>query len=78
MVNWHEKLFLLDQYFPYFLLIYGFFVCLAIETPALQKIAKENPKAIFQLEKKRWLAWTCLIFGGLWSLQNLWLYSPGL
>lgn len=65
----------LDFIFPFFVLGYGILMVMALEMPALQKIAKERfPDNIRnQMHSHRILAWVSLIVGCFWSLQNIWI-----
>lgn len=48
---------------------------LALETPALQKLAEKRlPDGIkTQLNNNRIFAWISLVIGCFWSVQNIWL-----
>ncbi len=65
----------LDLIFPFFVFAYGAMVTFVLTWPPLVRIA-EN-RLPFDLQKQllahRWLALVCLIVGGLWSLQVMWL-----
>ncbi|MGE0631500.1 MAG: hypothetical protein AB7O96_03780 [Pseudobdellovibrionaceae bacterium] len=65
----------LDFVFPFFVLAYGIFMVLALETPALQKLAEKRlPDGIkTQLNNNRIFAWISLVIGCFWSVQNIWL-----
>ena len=72
----------IDFYFPFFVLAYGFIMCMVLYSPlvsgGLQERLKESgfelPRALYvQIKSHRVLGLICLIVGALWSLQNLWL-----
>jgi hypothetical protein len=63
----------LDFYFPFLVFFYGLVVSFVLEIPTLVAIArKELPSQYATLMSHQKLAWISLVFGGLWSLQNLW------
>ena len=64
----------LDFLFPFFVLGYGAIVTVVLHMPIMAR-AEEllPPDWVGQLRAHRWLAFGCLIVGGLWSLQNIWL-----
>lgn len=65
----------LDFIFPFVVLAYGFLVTFVLSLPALVQIAEQRlPEPLLkQLMGHRFLAMICLVVGGVWSLQNLWL-----
>jgi hypothetical protein len=72
-MDWHEKILALDRLFPFFLLIYGFFVLLVLELPFFQRVLEAQSHSAFgTLKNRRALAWFSLVLGAFWSLQNLW------
>ena len=64
----------LDFFFPFFVFAYGALVTIALNIPALEKIANEKfpQELLAQLRGHRFLAGICLLIGTVWSLQNLW------
>ncbi|MCB0420968.1 MAG: hypothetical protein KDD61_08230 [Bdellovibrionales bacterium] len=65
----------LDSYFPMLIFTYGAIMTLTLNWPQLLKIAEERfPEDLLkQMLGHRYLALFSLIFGGLWTLQNIWL-----
>jgi hypothetical protein len=65
----------LDLIFPFVIFGYGAIMTGVLNTPALTELAEKRlPYAMRQqLTAHRGLGLFCLIAGGLWSLQNLWL-----
>lgn len=65
----------LDLLFPYLCFAYGFLMTVALNIPALAEIADERfpHHVVQQWRAHRGLALFCLVVGGLWILQNLWL-----
>lgn len=65
----------LDLIFPFFVFAYGAVMTLVLNTPLLSELAETRlPYAMSQqLKAHRGLGLICLIVGGAWSLQNLWL-----
>jgi len=65
----------LDFIFPFIVLAYGALITFVLNTPALIKIAEKrlNHDLLKQMNAHRQLAFVCLIIGGIWSLQNLWV-----
>jgi hypothetical protein len=63
----------LDFYFPFLVFAYGLLISIALQIPALLKIADDRLPRHFvtQLKGHSALAWICLIVGSLWSLQNI-------
>ena len=75
-MSWHENISELDRLFPFFLLIYGFFVLSVLEIPFFQRVLEAQTHSVFSaLKSRRTLAWCSLVIGALWSMQNLWLYN---
>lgn len=65
----------LDFYFPFFVFFYGLVINFLLEIPYLVALAQKNmPSQYATFEKHRKIAILSLYVGGLWSLQNLWLY----
>lgn len=65
----------LDAFFPFFVFFYGALITFVLHVPALVEISEQRmpPQVHAQLKAHRLLAIVCLVVGGLWSLQNLWL-----
>ena len=65
----------LDLCFPFFVFAYGAIITLALNSPALRELAEHKLPATVrqQMQAHRALALFCLLAGGLWSLQNIWL-----
>ncbi len=64
----------LDFYFPFFIFFYGLLMMIVLEVPHLVALAKKEMPAQYSLfEKHRKIALFSFYFGGLWSLQNIWL-----
>ena len=65
----------LDLLFPFVVTAYGAAMTFVLNTPALVELAETRlPYAVNQqIKGHRGLALICLVAGGLWSLQNLWL-----
>lgn len=65
----------LDFYFPFFVMTYGLMVTVVLSLPTLVRLAEQrlSEPILRQLMGHRMLALVCLVCGGLWSLQNLWL-----
>ena len=65
----------LDFIFPFIVLAYGFIMTVSLNSNFLVKIANEKfpPQLVQQMNMHRGLGLVCLLVGGLWSLQNLWL-----
>jgi hypothetical protein len=68
----------LDLLFPFFVFAYGAMVTFVLNAPRLMTFAEELLPAdlVRQLSGHRILALVCLVGGGVWSLQNLWLSEP--
>ena len=64
----------LDWIFPFIVLAYGVLMQLVLQVPVFQNLAKEQLPEVLQerLQLHRGLSWVCLIFGALWSMQNIW------
>jgi hypothetical protein len=69
----------LDYVFPFYVFFYGALITFVLHQPQLQRLAQERFPAELrqQMESHRALALLCLLVGGLWSLQNLWLGPTG-
>jgi hypothetical protein len=65
----------LDLIFPFVVFAYGAVMTFVLHTPFFEDLARERlPVAMRQqLQKHRGFGVFCLLAGGLWSLQNLWL-----
>ena len=65
----------IDFIFPFVILAYGFLITFVLSWPRLVVLAEERLPAplLKQLMAHRALALVCLLVGGLWSLQNIWL-----
>lgn len=65
----------LDLLFPYFVLAYGAIMTLVLNIPALSDLAEHrlSPDLNLQLKAHRGFGVLCLIVGGLWCIQNLWV-----
>ena len=65
----------LDHAFPYICFSYGVVMTVALNLPAVEKLADSNfpSDIVAQWRSHRGLAALCLGVGGLWILQNLWL-----
>lgn len=65
----------LDLIFPFFVFAYGALVTTVLNLRVFTELAERRlPQPLMnQLEAHRWLALFCLVVGGLWSLQNVWL-----
>ncbi len=65
----------LDAIFPYICFAYGAMMTFTLNMPALVRIADEKlpPELAAQWKGHRTLGAICLVVGGLWILQNLWL-----
>jgi hypothetical protein len=65
----------LDFIFPFLVFGYGAVMTLVLNTPALVELAEHRlpPEVAQQFKAHRGLGLICLVLGGLWSLQNLWL-----
>lgn len=70
------NLILLDYIFPFIVFFYGLLVLIVLEIPIFIN-AQRNMSNYFvdQLKSHKPLAWICFFVGGLWSLQNLLLYT---
>lgn len=65
----------LDLLFPKIVLFYGFFVTWVLHSPRLWQGAEQRLPGtlLHQLKLHRGLALVCLVVGGLWTLQLIWL-----
>jgi hypothetical protein len=65
----------LDLLFPFIVFGYGALITFVLNQPVLERLAETRlpPPMRAQLQAHRGLALFCLVAGGLWSLQNLWL-----
>lgn len=65
----------LDAIFPWVVLLYGFVVTFVLNQEGLMKIAEQRMDGTLlkNLQGHRAIAFVCLIVGGLWTLQNVWI-----
>ena len=65
----------LDAIFPWFVLFYGFVVTFVLNQESLMTLAEQrlDQTLLKNLQVHRGLAFICLVVGGLWTLQNLWI-----
>jgi len=65
----------LDFIFPFVIFGYGFVVTFIMNSPQLLTIAEERMSIELyqQIKARKALGAVCLVVGGIWSLQNLWL-----
>jgi hypothetical protein len=65
----------LDLIFPFVVFAYGVVMTLVLNSPLLSGLAENRlpPHIHHQLKAHRGLGLLCLVVGGLWSLQNIWL-----
>lgn len=65
----------LDEIFPFIVFCYGLIIVFVLTNPKLLEMAeKRMPSPVWsQMAQKRPLGLICVVVGGLWSLQNLWL-----
>jgi hypothetical protein len=65
----------IDTVFPYVCFLYGSVMTFVLNIPALVRIADERlPQNLAaQWKGHRALAFTCMLVGAAWTLQNLWL-----
>jgi len=65
----------IDLIFPYFVFAYGALLTFVLNVPWLVDLADKRlpPDMVGPMKAHRGLALICLIVGGLWSLQNLWV-----
>jgi hypothetical protein len=70
-MTFHE----LDFIFPFVVFGYGFVVTFVLNSPQLLTIAEERMSSELyqQLKARKAIGSICLLVGGLWALQNLWL-----
>jgi hypothetical protein len=70
-MTFHE----IDFIFPFVIFGYGFVVTFILNNPQLLTIAEErmSNELYQQIKGRKALGTLCLIIGGLWGLQNLWL-----
>lgn len=67
-MNWAE----LDFFFPFLVFFYGFLIVFVLEAPLWARGLSDSGRRLLQhLEPKRKFAWSCLVIGAFWSLQNL-------
>lgn len=65
----------LDLIFPFFVFAYGALMTFILHSEFFTELAEHRlPPAIYtQMRAHRGLGLICLLVGGFWSLQNLWL-----
>lgn len=65
----------LDLIFPFIVFGYGLIMTLVLNSEILNAVAETRlpPAMAQQIKAHRGLALICLVLGGFWSLQNLWL-----
>ena len=65
----------LDAIFPFFVMGYGLLLTVVLNIPPLVKLAERRltPALQQQMTAHRGLAMVCLLVGGFWSLQNIWV-----
>jgi hypothetical protein len=65
----------LDRIFPFFVVGYGAVMTLVLHSRFFMELAETRLPAEItqQIKAHRGLGLLCLIVGGLWSLQNIWL-----
>jgi hypothetical protein len=64
----------LDFIFPFVVLGYGVIMTVVLNSPLSELAENRLPAAVYQqMQGHRALSVICLIVGGFWSLQNLWL-----
>lgn len=65
----------LDLIFPFFVFIYGAMMTFVLNNQKLMAIARDRfpIDLLKQMNAHRKLAIVCLIIGGPWSLQTLWM-----
>ena len=68
----------LDYYFPFVVLVYGFAMTVLLNSHWALRLAETRlPARIYtQFTSHRVLGLICLLVGMVWSLQNLWLAEP--
>lgn len=68
----YEKL---DFLFPFVVLAYGALMTFVLNSEFLMKLAQKRfpQELVQQMNVHRHLGLVCLVVGGLWSLQNLWV-----
>ncbi|MCB0340874.1 MAG: hypothetical protein KDD59_01440 [Bdellovibrionales bacterium] len=70
-MTYHE----LDFIFPFIVLFYGALLTFVLHSETLVGLAEKHfpPQLLTQMQGHRLLALICLVVGGVWSLQNLWV-----
>jgi hypothetical protein len=73
-MQYHE----LDRIFPYVIFCYGLIMTFILNSEFFLKLAEEKlPRPLYlNFMSHRLMGFICLIVGGLWSLQNLWITGP--
>ena len=66
----------LDFYFPFFVFLCGALMCFVAYNPKLISLAekKMSPQFCQRLKTQKIFYVLCFVGGGLWSLQNWWLF----
>ena len=65
----------LDYMFPFVVFGYGFLMTMILNSEFFLEMAQTKlpPQLYTQFTNHRLLGAVCLVVGGLWSLQNLWV-----
>ncbi len=65
----------LDLLFPFLVFAYGAVMTFVLHTPFFSELAEHRLSPVLnqQIKAHRGFGLLCLVFGSLWSLQNLWL-----
>jgi hypothetical protein len=63
----------LDQAVPIVAFIYGVVILLITSNAKLMELAQTHFQYAEIFRSRRALAFVCLVVGGLWTLQNIWL-----
>lgn len=65
----------LDAIFPWIVLLYGFVITFVLNQESLVTLAERrlDQTLLRNLQAHRGIAFVCLVVGGLWTLQNLWI-----
>jgi hypothetical protein len=69
----------LDLIFPWIVLAYGGLTTLVLSFPPLVALAEEkfSAEVAARFLGHRWLGVICLVGGGFWCLQNIWVGELG-
>jgi len=66
----------LDSYLPFLIFSYGLLAVAMFEHPSIQiLLQKHSPFLVPKLKSQQILAWSCFFCGGLWILQDLWVFD---